>query len=164
MIEARWLFGIPMERVDVIVHPQSIVHSLVEFNDGSVLAQLSSSDMCFPIQYAVTWPERLPNSLHKLDLAKLASLHFEAPRWGDFPALRLAREAGLRGGTLPAMYNAANEVAVEAFVAGKLSFAGIWRTVEAVLTASSPRDYGQSLDVIIEDDAWAREETKRIIS
>ncbi len=163
MIEARWLFDIPMDRVDVIVHPQSIVHSLVEFTDGSIIAQLSASDMCFPIQYAVTWPDRLPNSLHKLDLAKLASLHFEAPRWEDFPALRLAQQAGLRGGTMPAMYNAANEVAVDAFVAGKLSFAGIWRTVERVLERSNPRDYASSLDIIIEDDAWAREEARSVI-
>ncbi len=164
MIEARWLFDIPMDRVDVIVHPQSIVHSLVEFTDGSIIAQLSASDMCFPIQYAVTWPERLPNSLHKLDLAKLATLHFEAPRWDDFPALRLAQQAGLRGGTMPAMYNAANEIAVDAFVAGKLSFAGIWRTVERVLADATPRDYGDRLDIIIEDDAWAREQARRIIS
>ncbi len=163
MIEARWLFGIPMEQVDVIVHPQSIVHSLVEFTDGSIIAQLSNSDMCFPIQYAVTWPKRLPNSLHKLDLAKLASLHFEAPRWDDFPALRLAREAGLRGGTMPAMYNAANEVAVDAFVAGRLSFAGIWRTVETVLERCTVRNYGSNLDIIVEDDAWAREEASRLI-
>ncbi len=161
MIEARWLFGIPMERVDVIVHPQSIVHSLVEYNDGSILAQLSSSDMCFPIQYAVTWPERIPNSLHRLNLAEIASLHFEAPRWDDFPALGLARQAGLVGGTMPAMYNAANEVAVQAFVDGQLSFPGIWRTVEAVLAAARPRDYQGSLDMILEDDAWAREEARR---
>ncbi len=163
MIEARWLFGIPMEQVDVIVHPQSIVHSLVEFTDGSIIAQLSNSDMCFPIQYAVTWPKRLPNSLHKLDLAKLASLHFEAPRWDDFPALRLAREAGLRGGTMPAMYNAANEIAVDAFVAGRLSFTGIWRTVEKVLENCTVRNYGSNLDIIVEDDAWAREEATRLI-
>ena len=163
MIEARWLFGIPMDRVDVIVHPQSIVHSLVEYRDGSILAQLSASDMCFPIQYAVSWPHRLPNSLHQLDLAKLSSLHFEAPRWDDFPALGLAREAGLQGGTMPAMYNAANEVAVEAFVAGRVSFAGIWRTVERVLASSTPRDYQGELRMIIEDDSWAREQAARVI-
>ncbi len=94
MIEARWLFQIPMPQVDVIVHPQSIVHSMVEFVDGSILAQLSHSDMCFPIQYAVTWPERVANSLEPLDFAKLKQLDFEAPRIDDFPALRLAREAG----------------------------------------------------------------------
>lgn len=164
MIEARWLFSIPMERVDVIVHPQSIVHSLVEYHDGSILAQLSSSDMCFPIQYAVTWPERVPNALQRLDLAALSSLRFEAPRWDDFPALSLAREAGICGGTMPAMYNAANEVAVDAFVAGEIGFADIWRSVENVLGQAKPRDYKGSLDLILEDDAWSRDECKRIIS
>lgn len=163
MIEARWLFGIPMEQVDVIVHPQSIVHSLVEFRDGSILAQLSSSDMCFPIQYAVTWPERTPNSLKRLNLAEIASLRFEAPRWDDFPALSLARQCGLIGGTAPAMYNAANEVAVQAFVEGRLSFPGIWHTVEAALASLTPRDYKGSLDIILEDDALAREAAARII-
>lgn len=163
MIEARWLFGIPMERVDVIVHPQSIVHSLVEYQDGSILAQLSSSDMCFPIQYAVTWPDRTVNSLKKLDLAQIASLKFEAPRWDDFPALNLARQSGLVGGTMPAMYNAANEVAVQAFVDGKLGFTGIWETVEKVLSNARPRDYRGQLDMILEDDAWAREEAQRVI-
>ncbi len=163
MIEARWLFGIPMERVDVIVHPQSIVHSLVEYRDGSILAQLSASDMCFPIQYAVTWPERTPNSLHRLDLAKLAALQFEAPRWDDFPALGLARRAGLVGGTMPAMFNAANEVAVQAFIGGRIRFSGIWETVERVLAAARPRDYQGQLALILEDDAWAREEARRVI-
>lgn len=163
MIEARWLFNIPMERVDVIVHPQSIVHSLVEYRDGSILAQLSSSDMCFPIQYAVTWPDRVVNSLPHLNLAEIAQLKFEAPRWDDFPALNLARQAGLTGGTMPAMFNAANEVAVQAFVDGKLSFPGIWETVEKVLSASHPRDYKGQLALILEDDAWAREEARRII-
>ena len=163
MIEARWLFGIPMERVDVIVHPQSIVHSLVEYQDGSILAQLSSSDMCFPIQYAVTWPDRTVNSLKKLDLAQIASLKFEAPRWDDFPALNLARMSGLVGGTMPAMFNAANEEAVQAFVDGKLSFTGIWETVEKVLSNATARDYKGKLDMILEDDAWAREEARRVI-
>ena len=163
MIEARWLFDIPMEQVDVLVHPQSIVHSLVEFADGSLLAQLSHSDMCFPIQYAVTWPERVANHLPQLRLEELAQLHFEAPRWGDFPALRLARQAGLTGGTLPAIFNAANEVAVQAFFEGRLSFPGIWRTVERVFEQAKPRDYKGSLSIILEDDAWAREAAERII-
>ncbi len=163
MIEARWLFDIPMERVDVLVHPQSIVHSLVEYRDGSVLAQLSNSDMCFPIQYAVTWPDRVVGNLPRLDLAQLGSLHFEAPRWDDFPALGLARQAGLTGGTMPAMFNAANEVAVQAFVDGKLSFPGIWQTVEKVLSNARPRDYKGELAMILEDDAWAREEAQRVI-
>ena len=163
MIEARWLFNIPMERVDVIVHPQSIVHSLVEYRDGSILAQLSSSDMCFPIQYAVTWPDRIENSLPHLDLAALASLKFEAPRWNDFPALNLARQAGLTGGTMPAMFNAANEVAVQAFIDGRISFPGIWQTVEKALSNLSPRPYHGQLSIILEDDAAAREETLRLI-
>lgn len=157
MIEARWLFDIPMERVDVIVHPQSIVHSLVEYRDGSILAQLSSSDMCFPIQYAVTWPERIDNSLPHLNLAEIAALRFEAPRWDDFPALNLARHAGITGGTMPAMYNAANEVAVQAFVEGRLSFPDIWQTVEKTLAAATPEDYHGQLDIILAADAWARE-------
>ena len=163
MIEARWLFDIPMERVDVIVHPQSIVHSLVEYRDGSILAQLSSSDMCFPIQYAVTWPERIDNSLPHLNLAEIASLRFEAPRWDDFPALNLARQAGLIGGTMPAMYNAANEVAVQAFVEGRLSFPGIWQTVEKTLSAATPEDYHGQLGIILAADAWAREYAASLI-
>ncbi len=155
MIEARWLFGIGMERIDVVVHPQSIVHSMVEFVDGSVLAQLSRTDMCFPIQYALTWPERLAGGLRPLDFGQLAKLEFEEPRHDDFPALGLAREAGLTGGTLPAVFNAANEVAVEAFVAGAIRFPDIWRVVGETMgrhevTAAS------SLAAVIEADGWAR--------
>jgi len=155
MIEARWLFGVQMDRLDVIVHPQSIVHSMVEFVDGSVLAQLSHSDMCFPIQYAVTWPERVRNTLRPLDFAELARLEFEKPRYDDFPALNLARHAGETGGTLPAVMNAANEVAVDAFLHGRLSFPGIWRSVEAVMAAHAPVAH-PSLDAIVEADCWAR--------
>ncbi len=163
MIEARWLFGITMDKIDVVVHPQSIVHSLVEYTDGSILAQLSASDMCFPIQYAVTWPERVPNSLPHLNLAKIATLHFEEPRWDDFPALRLARMAGTVGGTMPAMYNAANEVAVQAFVEGRLSFPGIWETVEKVLNTVTARDYHGELNIILEDDIIARDTARSFI-
>jgi len=162
MIEARWLFDIGMERVDVIVHPQSIVHSMVEFIDGSVLAQLSTPDMCFPIQYAVTWPDRVPNTLLPLDFAQIAQLDFEAPRWDDFPALGLAREAGSTGGTLPAVMNAANEVAVGAFLDGRLGFPGIWETVGATMnahdTVTSP-----SLDEIVAADQWARTKAEELI-
>jgi 1-deoxy-D-xylulose-5-phosphate reductoisomerase len=155
MIEARWLFDVEMARVDVIVHPQSIVHSMVEFVDGSVLAQLSHSDMCFPIQYAVTWPERVPNSLRPLDFAALAKLEFEAPRRDVFPALDLARAAGEAGGTLPAVLNAANESAVEAFLSGRLSFPGIWETVGAVM--EEHQSIAQAdLDAIVQADRWAR--------
>ena len=133
MIEARWLFDVEMARVDVIVHPQSIIHSMVEFVDNSVLAQLSATDMCFPIQFAVTWPERVPNRLPPLDFSKLAKLEFEAPRTADFPALDLARWAGTDGGTLPSVMNAANEVAVATFLEERCSFPAIWRTVESVM-------------------------------
>jgi len=155
MIEARWLFDIPMERVDVVVHPQSIVHSMVEFIDGSILAQLSTTDMCFPIQYAVTWPERLPNHLKPLDFPSLAKLEFEAPRVDDFPALRLAREAGEKGGTLPAVLNAANEVAVAAFRKRQLDFPGIWRIVEQTMASVAHTD-SQSLTIVVEADLEAR--------
>lgn len=157
MIEARWLFDIGMDRVDVIVHPQSIVHSMVEFVDSSVLAQLSTTDMCFPIQYAVTWPDRVPNRLPPLDFAALARLEFEAPRWDDFPALRLAKEAGTVGGTLPAVLNAANEVAVSAFLEGHLSFPGIWHTVAETMKRHTLIPH-PDLDEIIAADRWARDE------
>ncbi len=155
MIEARWLFGIGMERIDVVVHPQSIVHSMVEFIDGSVLAQLSKTDMCFPIQYALTWPERLAGGLQALDFAKLARLDFEEPRHADFPALGLAREAGLAGGTLPAVFNAANEVAVDAFIAGRIRFPEIWRVVGETMQAHELAA-ASSLEAVIAADAWAR--------
>ncbi len=156
MIEARWLFDVEMARVDVIVHPQSIVHSMVEFVDSSVLAQLSVTDMCFPIQYAVTWPDRVPNQLPPLDFAALAKLDFEAPRWEDFPALRLARRAGTAGGTLPAVMNAANEVAVAKFLENSLRFPKIWETVEETMNAHRVIDHPK-LDQILEADTWARE-------
>jgi 1-deoxy-D-xylulose-5-phosphate reductoisomerase len=155
MIEARWLFGVEMRRIEVIVHPQSIVHSMVEFVDGSVLAQLSHSDMCFPIQYAVTWPERLPNSLRPLDFATVGKLDFEAPRFADFPALDLARRAGEIGGTLPAVLNASNEVAVAAFLDHRCDFPAIWETVRSAMDAHETRE-DPGLDEIIAADRWAR--------
>jgi 1-deoxy-D-xylulose-5-phosphate reductoisomerase len=156
MIEARWLFGIGMERIDVVVHPQSIVHSMVEFTDGSVLAQLSRTDMCFPIQYALTWPERARGGLQPLDFPALAKLEFEAPREDDFPALNLARRAGLTGGTLPAVLNAANEIAVEAFRNNQISFPGIWGCVSAVMDAHLVQA-SDTLEAVVAADQWARE-------
>jgi 1-deoxy-D-xylulose-5-phosphate reductoisomerase len=163
MIEAHWLFGVEMERVEVVIHPQSIVHSMVEFTDGSVLAQLSHSDMCFPIQYAVTWPERVPNSLPPLDFGKLRQLEFVAPRYDDFPALNLARRAGDTGGTLPAVLNASNEVAVSAFLASRISFPRIWQTVEEVMNRHSSVAK-PSLDAILRADQWARTEASALIA
>lgn len=163
MIEARWLFDVPMEKVDVIVHPQSIVHSMVEYRDGTVLAQMSSSDMCFPIQYAVTWPDRVPNSLKQLNFAEIGRLVFEAPRTDVFPALDLARRAGAGNSTLAAVYNAANEAAVNAFIHGQISFPGIWKLVEAVMDDHTPADPRGELAPILEADQWARRRAAELL-
>jgi 1-deoxy-D-xylulose-5-phosphate reductoisomerase len=161
MIEAHWLFGVGMKRVEVVIHPQSIVHSMVEFSDGSVLAQLSHSDMCFPIQYAVTWPERVPNSLPPLDFGKVRQLEFATPRYEDFPALNLARQAGEMGGTLPAVLNAANEVAVSVFLARTISFPKIWQTVATVMDRHTNVAH-PDLDAILRADQWARQEAQKL--
>ena len=160
MIEAHWLFGVKMAQVEVVIHPQSIVHSMVEFADGSVLAQLSYSNMCFPIQYAITWPDRVPNSLPPLDFGKLAELKFAQPRYGDFPALNLARRAGETSGTLPAVLNAANEVAVSSFLEKRMRFPQIWQTVEQVMNVHESIAH-PGLDEILQADQWARAEAGR---
>src|SRR6266480_1071328 len=154
-IEAHWLFGVEMDRVEVVIHPQSIVHSMVEFADGSTLAQLSYSNMCFPIQYAVTWPDRVPNTLPPLDFSKLSKLEFFTPRYDDFPALSLARRAGETGGTLPAVMNAANEIAVAAFLDRQVRFPEIWGIVEDVMNRHKPVAH-PDLDAILGADQWAR--------
>jgi 1-deoxy-D-xylulose-5-phosphate reductoisomerase len=162
MIEAHWLFGVEMNRVEVVIHPQSIVHSMVEFADGSTLAQLSYSDMCFPIQYAVTWPERVANTLPPLDFSTLNKLEFEIPRYDDFPALNLARRAGETGGTLPAVMNASNEVAVAAFLNRKIRFPQIWQTVAQVMDRHQAVAH-PDLDAILAADLWARAEATAAI-
>jgi 1-deoxy-D-xylulose-5-phosphate reductoisomerase len=162
MIEARWLFGVEMKRVEVVIHPQSIVHSMVEFADGSTLAQLSYSNMCFPIQYALTWPDRVPNTLPPLDFSKLSKLEFFTPRYDDFPALKLARRAGETGGTLPAVMNAANEIAVAAFLDRHVRFSQIWRTVEEVMNRHASVAH-PDLDAILRADQWARAEATRFV-
>jgi 1-deoxy-D-xylulose-5-phosphate reductoisomerase len=162
MIEAHWLFGVEMNRVEVIIHPQSIVHSMVEFTDGSTLAQLSYSNMCFPIQYAVTWPDRVPNSLPPLDFSKVSKLEFSTPRYDDFPALNLARSAGETGGTLPAVMNAANEIAVAAFLERKVRFPEIWEIVEHVMNQHTPVAHAD-LDAILGADQWARAQAQGCI-
>lgn len=162
IIEAHWLFGVPFDRIEVVMHPESIVHSMIEFQDGNVLAQLSVSDMRFAIQLALTWPERLDGGLPALDLARLGTLHFSSPDEVRFPCLRLARTAARVGGTMPVILNAANEVAVQEFLNNKLPFPGIWRTVEQVLsrhTALADPD----LPDILAADRWAREEAVRLI-
>jgi 1-deoxy-D-xylulose-5-phosphate reductoisomerase len=162
MIEAHWLFGVEMQRVEVVIHPQSIVHSMVEFADGSTLAQLSHSNMCFPIQYAVTWPDRVPNTLPPLDFSKLSKLEFFTPRYEDFPALNLARRAGETGGTLPAVMNAANEVAVAGFLDRQVRFPDIWRIVGEVMNRHTSVAH-PNLDAILQADQWAREETRGML-
>jgi 1-deoxy-D-xylulose-5-phosphate reductoisomerase len=157
MIEARWLFGVEMNRVGVVVHPQSVVHSLVEFIDGALLAQLSMPDMCLPIQYALTYPERVQSSRIQTNLAKLGGLTFEEPDEDRFPALRLARRAGETGSTLPAVLNAANETAVELFCQRKIRFDQISQLVERVMDRHRIPSK-TSLDMILEADAWARKE------
>jgi 1-deoxy-D-xylulose-5-phosphate reductoisomerase len=155
MIEAKWLFDINMERIEVVIHPQSVIHSMVEFVDGSVLAQLSRTDMAFPIQYALTWPERVRGCLEPLDFGGLGALTFSAPRDDVFPALRLARRAGLAGGTLPAVFNAANETAVDAFRAGRIRFPQIWDCVARVMERHQPGP-SDSLDAVVRADGEAR--------
>ena len=162
MIEAHWLFGVEMKRVEVVIHPQSIVHSMVEFADGSTLAQLSYSNMCFPIQYAVTWPHRVPNSLPPLDFSKLSRLEFFTPRYDDFPALKLARRAGETGGTLPAVMNAANEIAVAGFLDRQVRFPDIWQIVEEVMNRHTSVAH-PDLDAILQADQWARAEATRCV-
>ena len=157
MIEARWLFDIEMDRVGVVVHPQSVVHSMVEFVDGSMIAQLSTPDMCLPIQYALTYPDRVSSDRVQTNLAKLGTLTFEEPDPERFPALNLARRAAQAGGTMPAVFNAANEVAVDAFVNKRITFCQIpefvARTLERHKVVVHP-----TLEQILQADAWARVE------
>ena len=162
MIEACWLFDIPMPQVDVIVHPQSVVHSMVEFVDGSILSQLSTPDMCLPIQYAITWPSRAASDRVQTDFAALGRLDFEAPDLAKFPALGQARRAGEVGGTLPAVLNAANEIAVDAFCDGHTSFVGIAESVSVVMDRHQVNEH-PSLDEILQADQWARVTARDVI-
>lgn len=155
MIEARWLFDIGMDRVSVVVHPQSIVHSMVEFIDGSILAQLSTPDMCLPIQYALTYPERAKNDRVQTNFAACGTLTFEEPDTDRFPSLNLARRAGETGGTLPAVLNAANEVAVEEFCAGRINFPQITEWVTEVMESHRVIEH-PTLEQLLEADRWAR--------
>jgi 1-deoxy-D-xylulose-5-phosphate reductoisomerase len=155
LIEAHHLFNMPAERIDILVHPQSIVHSLVAYVDGSVLAHLGTPDMRTPIAYALGWPRRMAAPSARLDLAKIATLSFEAPDFERFPALRLAREALLAGGCAPTILNAANEVAVQAFLDGRIGFADIARTVGRVM-AKSNIGLADSLDSVADADGAAR--------
>ncbi|MBI4302134.1 MAG: 1-deoxy-D-xylulose-5-phosphate reductoisomerase, partial [Chloroflexi bacterium] len=156
-IEAHWFFDVPLERVEVIMHRESIVHSLVEFVDSSVKAQLSLPDMRLPIQYALSYPERWPNRFQSsLDLSSLCSLSFKPPNWERYPCLRLALEAGRSGGTYPAVLCAADEVAVELFLAGSIRFLDIASIVARVMEEHQGVSH-PSLEDVLAADAWARQ-------
>lgn len=162
VIEAKWLFDVPVDAIEVVVHPQSIVHSLVEFQDGSVVAQLGIPDMRIPIAYALSYPKRLPLALKPLQLTQCGNLQFMEPDYGRFPALALAYHALRQGGVMPAVLNAANEVTVEAFLGGRLTFPGIIETVAKVLEKVQGGSE-DSLDDILAADFRARYEAERLI-
>jgi len=155
-MEIQNLFSLPIKKIQVLIHPQSVVHSGVEFRDGSVLAQLSTPDMKLPIQYALTWPERAPSLAEPLDLVKLSRLDFFRPDFRRFPCLELAFDAARRGGVLPAALNAANEVAVHRFLSGAIKFTDIPKVVERVL-ASCGSGTRMTLAGVVETDSWARQ-------
>ncbi len=162
VIEARWLFGLELEQIKVVIHPQSVVHSLVEFRDGNVLAHLGVTDMRLPIQFALNWPERVRSPIARLELARLKAITFAEPDFSEFPCLRLALEAARRGGTAPALLNAANETAVAGFMEGRLSFLEIATVVERVLNESSIND-DDSLESVLDADATGRDAARRAI-
>jgi 1-deoxy-D-xylulose-5-phosphate reductoisomerase len=157
VIEAHWLFGLPYDCIDVIIHPESIVHSMVEFVDTSVMAQLGNPDMRVPIQYALTYPERKPSPASSLDLLKQATLHFREMDYNRYPCLKLAYEAGRIGATATTVFNAANEIAVSRFLKGEINFLAIETIIEKVLTNHKTVAF-PSLEAILEADAWARRE------
>jgi len=163
IIEARWLFDVPIDRIEVLIHPESIVHSLVEFVDGSVVAQLGEPDMCLPIQYALTYPQRVPGIAKRLHLEEIGELHFERPDPRTFRALSLAYEVGRTGGTAAAVFNAANEAAVEEFLAGEIKFLQIMELVEYCLSKHNVKRTA-CLEELLEADAWARREARDRLS
>ena len=165
LIEARWLFGIDPNRLDVVVHPQSLIHALVEFEDGSTLAHLGQPDMRVPIAHGLAWPQRRHSGVRGLSLTEAGRLDFEAPDAEAFPAIGLARRAMRLGGAASAVLNAANEVAVAAFLDGRIGFLNIVELAEAALEAMKPehRVAPESIEAVLEVDAWAREFTQRAL-
>ncbi|BAU27706.1 1-deoxy-D-xylulose 5-phosphate reductoisomerase [Aneurinibacillus soli] len=155
IIEAHWLFGVPYDKIETVLHKESIIHSMVEFTDRAVMAQLGTPDMRIPIQYALTYPDRLPLESEPLDLIKMGTLHFAAPDFERYPCLGFAYEAGRKGGTMPAVLNAANEVAVSRFLAGEIPFLAIEDIIASVM-AKHQAIAAPSLDEIVATDAWAR--------
>ncbi|WP_307564151.1 1-deoxy-D-xylulose-5-phosphate reductoisomerase [Paenibacillus sp. V4I7] len=155
VIEAHWLFDLSYDEIDVLIHPESVIHSYVEFVDNSVIAQLGNPDMRVPIQYALTYPDRYPTPTHRLDLAAIGKLHFREMDYNRYPCLRMAFESGKQGGTTPTVYNAANEIAVARFLKGEITFLQIEQIIEAVLQKHESHSKPH-LDVIHEQDIWAR--------
>ena len=162
LIEAHLLFNLPLDQIDIVVHPEQIIHSLVEFVDGNSIAQLSYPDMRLPIQYALSFPDRIPAVCRPLDLAAIGSLSFEAPDLERFPALRLAREAGEGGATYPTVYSAVDEIAVDAFSRGQIRFTAISRLIETVMSRHTPTKV-TDLAVVLEADKWARREATQLL-
>lgn len=163
LIEAHHLFNVPLNQIDTIVHPEQIIHSLVEFKDGNTIAQLGMPDMRLPIQYALTYPDRLQGGAKQLDLASIGSMHFEDVDTDRFPALRLAREAGEAGGTCPTVFSAVDEVAVDAFAHGRIRFTGIPRLIETVLSRHTTEPV-TDLAIMTAADQWARREAASLLS
>lgn len=162
VIEARWLFNLDISRIEVLIHPQSIIHSLIELTDGSVLAQLGIADMRVPIAYALSYPERIENNLPFLDLSSSKKLEFYKPDTKKFPCLNLAYEAGKSGGTYPAVLNAANEIAVEAFLRKKIKFVDLPRIIDKILRKHNS-SHSPSLEEVLNADEWARIKAEEII-
>ena len=159
VIEARWLFDVPVEKIDVLVHPESVVHSMVEFIDGSVIAQLGTPDMCLPIQYSLTYPRRVEGITSHLNLSDLGILDFEKPNFEIFRALEIGFEVAGQGASAPVVFNAANEIAVEMFLEGRIGFSNIVELIERALSKHKIADT-LSLESLVELDSWAREYTK----
>jgi 1-deoxy-D-xylulose-5-phosphate reductoisomerase len=162
IIEARWLFNTPPERIDVVIHPQSIIHSMVEYIDGCVMAQLGVPDMKAPIAYALTYPERVPTGVTPLDLTELNSLTFLKPDAVRFPALKLAYRSLAEDESMPAVMNAANEVAVEAFLSGKIKFTEIVTYIEKTMDLHDPHSFS-SIEEVLSTDLWSREKTRELL-
>ncbi|MFO7936113.1 MAG: 1-deoxy-D-xylulose-5-phosphate reductoisomerase [Kiritimatiellia bacterium] len=162
ILEARWLFNVPVDQIDVVVHPESIVHSMVSFVDGSTLAQLSDPDMRLAIQYALSWPQRYSSELPLTDMVALGKLTFSHPDEARFPCLRLIREAADAGGTVPAVVNAADEVGVAAFLDGRIAFSGIWPLIENVMKAHDVQ-VCDSMETVFKVDAWARAKAEELL-
>ncbi|MBF0385423.1 MAG: 1-deoxy-D-xylulose-5-phosphate reductoisomerase [Candidatus Omnitrophica bacterium] len=162
VIEAKWLFDLSVEDINVVIHPEAIVHSMIELTDGSIIAQMAVTDMRLPIQYALTYPKRLPTGLRPLDLAQWGKLSFLRPDFNKFPALSLAIDVAKKGGALPCVLNAANEVAVEAFLNGEIKFTKIVEVVEKIVLRHKPCKSVKLNDINLADQ-WAREETKKLI-